>query len=383
MARKIPFFNYAALYAPEEAQLLPIISDVLRRGAYIMQEDLFRFERNLAAYLGVKHVIGVADGTIALMMGLRAAGVGPGDEVIVPSHTFVASAAAIHHVGATPVLADCGTDHLIDEQAVAERLTAKTRAIMPVHLNGRTANMDGILELAQRHGLKIIEDSCQALGSKFKGRFAGTFGVAGTCSFYPSKTLGCFGDGGAVFTDDDKAAAYMRLLRDHGRSENGDVVTWGYNSRLDNVQAAVLDLKLARYDAAISRRREIASIYQSRLGSMRQLLLPPGPGSDPNHFDIFQNYEIEADRRDDLRAHLDARGVKTIVQWGGKTIHQFPDLGLQKNLGRTEAMTSRISAIRFPNFTAEARKTWKTIKSEPRGSKVDFGPTQSEWRRRP
>ena len=304
MKKQIPFFNYPALFEREEQELMPVIQDVLRRGAYIMQKDLLQFEANLGRYLGVKHVIGVADGTVALMMGLRAAGVAAGDEVIVPSHTFVASAAAIHHVGGVPVLADCGADHLLNAPSVARKISSRTKAIMPVQLNGRTANMDGIVQLANQHGLKIVEDSAQALGSKFKGKFAGTFGVAGTCSFYPSKTLGCFGDGGAVFTNDDTAAEYMRLLRDHGRAATGDVIAWGYNSRLDNLQAAILDRKLARYDEAISRRRAIAAIYEDRLRTVSALLLPPGPDADPDHFDIYQNYEIEAERRDALRAKI-------------------------------------------------------------------------------
>lgn len=341
MQKTIPFFNYPALFAREEAELMPIIQDVLRRGAYIMQKDLLQFEDNLGRYLGVKHVIGVADGTVALMMGLRAAGIGTGDEVIVPSHTFVASAAAIHHVGATPVLADCGPDHLIHAADVARKVGARTKGIMPVQLNGRTANMDSIEALARQHGLKIVEDSAQALGSKFKGRFAGTFGVAGTCSFYPSKTLGCFGDGGAVFTNDDTAAEFMRLLRDHGRAASGDVTHWGYNSRLDNLQAAVLNFKLSRYDQAISRRREIAAMYDEKLRGIAGLVLPPAPDSDPEHFDIYQNYEVESDQRDALRAYLDNSGVKTIIQWGGKTIHQFADLQLNNDVPATEALTRR------------------------------------------
>jgi dTDP-4-amino-4,6-dideoxygalactose transaminase len=341
MQKNIPFFNYAALFAREEKELMPIIHDVLRRGAYIMQKDLLQFEENLAQYLGVKHVIGVADGTVAIMMGLRAAGVGPGDEVLLPSHTFVATAAAVHHVGAHPVLVDCGADHLMASDDLAHRITSRTKAILPVQLNGRTANMDGIELLAAQHGLKIVEDSAQALGSKFKGRFAGTFGVAGTCSFYPSKTLGCFGDGGAVFTNDDGAAEFMRLLRDHGRAHTGDVVDWGYNSRLDNLQAAVLDFKLSRYDAEVSRRREIAARYEEKLRGLPGLLLPPSPDIDANHFDIYQNYEVESDQRDALRAHLDSSGVKTIIQWGGKTIHQFPKLELNVDLPLTQKLTER------------------------------------------
>lgn len=321
---------------------MPIIHDVLRRGAYVMQQDLEKFEENLARYLGVKHVIGVADGTIALIMGLRAADIGSGDQVIVPSHTFVASAAAIHHVGAKPVLAECGLDHLIDPASVVQLINKKTRGIMPVQLNGRTSDMDAICALADQHDLKIVEDSAQALGSKFKGRFAGTFGVAGTCSFYPSKTLGCFGDGGAVFTDNDEVANYVRLLRDHGRDpDTGDVVEWGYNSRLDNVQAAVLDFKLKTYDQVIARRRQVAAMYDDRLRHLEDLVIPPAPNSDPDHFDIFQNYEVESSRREALRKFLDDNGVKTIIQWGGKTIHQFKDLKLNDDLPVTEEMSKR------------------------------------------
>lgn len=325
--RQIPFFDYPGLFAEFEDEIMSSVRDVFARGAYIMQRDLLDFEAELAAYLGVKHVIGVADGTMGLLLPLLALELRPGDEVIVPSHTFVASAAAIHHAGGTPVLADCGRDHLIDPQSVKRLVTSRTRGIMPVQLNGRTADMDAIEAIAREHDLFIVEDSCQALGSKFKGRFAGTFGIAGSISFYPSKTLGCFGDGGCVITNDDAMAEKVCTLRDHGRGADGTVSVWGYNSRLDNVQAAILRIKFRHYAEFISRRRAIAALYQKRLGTLDTLLLPPAPDCDPTHFDIYQNYEIEAERRDALRAFLEERGVKTIVQWGGKLIHQFPKLG--------------------------------------------------------
>lgn len=340
-SRSIPFFNYPALYNQNEQELSELVLNVLRRGAYIMQRDLEEFETSLATYLGVRHAIGVADGTMAIHFGLRAAGVGPGDEVLVPSHTFVATAAAVAHTGAKPVLVDCGTDHLIDPASASRFITSRTKAILPVQLNGRTADMTAIGKLADAHGLQIVEDSCQALGSKFDGRFAGTFGVAGSFSFYPSKTLGCFGDGGAVVTDDDAAAAMMRELRDHGRGADGLIHRFGFNARLDNLQAAVLNYRLKHYGAVIERRRAIARLYQNRLQGLGELLLPPGPDANAAHFDIYQNYEIEADRRDALRDHLTNSGVGTILQWGGKCIHQFPDLGLGADLPYTERMTQR------------------------------------------
>jgi dTDP-4-amino-4,6-dideoxygalactose transaminase len=342
---RIPFFDYPALFAELDHEVMSTVRDVFARGAYIMQSDLAQFEKELAAYCGAKHAIGVADGTMALLIPLLALELKPRDEVLVPSHTFVASAAAIHHAGGTPVLVDCARDHMMDPQSARAAVTSRTRGIMPVQLNGRTANMDEIAAMAADYGLFVVEDSCQALGAKFRGRCAGTFGVSGAFSFYPSKTLGCFGDGGAVITSDDDMAERVRLLRDHGRGHDGDVWKWGYNSRLDNVQAAILRIKLKRYDQYIERRREVASIYQLRLAERPELLLPPAPDAEPHRFDIYQNYEIEADDRDDLRAHLESRGVRTIVQWGGKCIHQFPKLGLNTNVPNTERMTKRFMLL--------------------------------------
>lgn len=338
---KIPFFDYPALFKLYEAEFVEAFRDTGRRGAFIMQKDLADFEGTLATYTGAKHAIGMADGTMALLIGLRAAGVGQGDEVIVPSHTFVASAAAIHHAGATPVLADCGRDHLIDFASVERVISNRTRAIMPVQLNGRVARMDPILAFAKAHKLKVVEDSCQALGAKYKGTQAGRFGIAGAFSFYPSKTLGCFGDGGALITDDDELAEHAKLLRDHGRGKSGKVEVWGYNSRLDNVQAAMLNVKFRYYDREVARRREIARRYHERLKDIAELLLPPAPDEHPDHFDIYQNYEVEAERRDALKSALQDKGIGTIIQWGGHTIHQFDALGFSDPLPATERMTSR------------------------------------------
>jgi dTDP-4-amino-4,6-dideoxygalactose transaminase len=343
--KKIPFFDYPALFRELEQEIMTTVRAVFARGAYIMQSDLLDFQAELAQYLGVKHVIGVADGTMGLLLPLMALELKPGDEVIVSSHTFVASAAAIHHAGGVPVPVDCGPDHLIDAKSVEQAITSRTVGIMPVQLNGRTANMDPILALAERHGLFIVEDSCQALGSRFRGRFAGTFGKAGSISFYPSKTLGCFGDGGAIVTNDDAIAERVTILRDHGRGPDGNIWYWGYNSRLDNVQAAILRVKLRRYDAYIARRRAIARIYDARLRKFEALHLPPAPVDDGVHFDIFQNYEIEAQQRDALRAHLEKNGVGTIVQWGGKTVHQFPKLGFRVQLPYTDRMTERFMML--------------------------------------
>jgi len=337
----IPFFPYADLFKRDEAALSELMLDVCRRGAYILQKECRDFDVNLAKFMGVKHAFGVANGTDAIIIGLKAVGIGPGDEVVLPSHTYIATAASVHLVGAKPVLAECGPDHMLDADDVVKRITSRTKAIMPVQINGRTCDMGALQAVADKHGLMLVEDAAQGLGSKFEGRCAGTFGKFGTISFYPAKLLGCFGDGGAIVTNDDDVAARIALLKDHGRNEDGRVVAWGYNSRLDNMQAAVLDYKLKSFDKDIARRRAVAARYQAGLGDLAELTLPPAPDADDRHFDVYQNYELEADRRDELRAYLDSRGIKTIIQWAGTPVHQFKELGFTVELPETDKFFTR------------------------------------------
>jgi dTDP-4-amino-4,6-dideoxygalactose transaminase len=275
------------------------------------------------------------------MLALRAAGIQSGDEVILPSHTYVATAASVHFVGAIPVLVECGADHMIDPKSVEAAITSNTRALMPVQLNGRTCNMDVLQEIADKHSLLIIEDAAQGLGSKFKGRCAGTFGAAGSISFYPAKVLGCFGDGGAVVTNYKEIAEKVYLLRDHGRNKQGEVVAWGFNSRLDNIQAAALNFKLQSYDKEVERRRLVANMYDEELRDVSQLRLPPAPNSDPKHYDVYQNYEIEAENRNELRLFLEKNGIKTLIQWGGRAVHQHHNLGFNVSLPRTDELFKR------------------------------------------
>jgi dTDP-4-amino-4,6-dideoxygalactose transaminase len=252
--RTVPFFNYPHVFISQEEAFMSIVKNVGRRGAFIMQKDLSDFEGNLAAYTGAKYAVGVGNATDALQLGLMAGGIKPGDEVIFCSHTMVATAAAIHFAGGIPVPVDAGPDHLIDPGSIESAVSARTKGIMPTQLNGRTVNMDVIQAIAERHGIEIYEDAAQALGSKFKGKNAGTFGKASAISFYPAKVLGCLGDGGAVLTNDEAVHRTVLSLRDHGRDENGDVVRWGFNSRLDNIQAALLDHQLKEYQHVIDRR---------------------------------------------------------------------------------------------------------------------------------
>jgi dTDP-4-amino-4,6-dideoxygalactose transaminase len=202
--------------------------------------------------------------------------------------------------------------------------------------------MDRLQAIADRHGLLIVEDAAQALGSKFKGRCAGTFGIAAAISFYPAKVLGCFGDGGAVVANDTAVAEKLSLLRDHGRAANGDIVCWGLNSRLDNLHAAILDFQLARYSQVMGRRRAIAALYTAALRGVPEVVLPPAPDSDPDHFDIYQNYEIEAEIRDGLKQFLKENGIGTLIQWGGHAVHQLRQLGFTQSLPYTEHLFTRL-----------------------------------------
>jgi dTDP-4-amino-4,6-dideoxygalactose transaminase len=325
--RTVPFFNYPFLFKSREEDFTRIFKEVGYRGAYILQKDLLEFEQNLAKFTGTKYGIGLANGTDAIWLALMAAGIGAGDEVIFASHTYIATAASIHFVGATPVPADCKPDHMIDPVSVRKLITKKTKAILPTQLNGRCCDMDALLAIAKEFDLIILEDAAQGLGAQFNGKGIGTFDKGGTISFYPAKNLGSFGDGGGFVTNDKEMYEQVMLLRDHGRNDDGIFVRWGFNSRLDNFQAAILNYKLSYYKDEIARRREIAAFYQNNLGHISELLLPPAPDADKRYFDVYQNYEIEAERRDELRIYLKEKGIGTLIQWNGQPVHSITSLG--------------------------------------------------------
>jgi dTDP-4-amino-4,6-dideoxygalactose transaminase len=344
--RSVPFFNYPYLFKSREEDFVRIFREVGHRGAYILQKDLSEFEQNLATFAGTKYGIGVANGTDAIWLALIAAGIGKGDEVIFASHTYIATAASIHFVGATPVPADCKPDHMIDPESVKKMITKRTRAILPTQLNGRCCDMDALKLIAEENNLIILEDAAQGLGARFKGKGIGTFDKGATISFYPAKNLGSFGDGGGFVTNDKDMYDNVMLLRDHGRNDDGVFVRWGFNSRLDNLQAAILNYKLGYYKEEIARRREIAAYYQNRLGHLSELLLPPAPDADKNYFDVYQNYEIEAEKRDGLKIFLKENGIGTLIQWNGQPVHSIRSLGFTgTGLSYTEVMFKKCLMI--------------------------------------
>tara|TARA_B100000035_G_scaffold171575_1_gene146394 strand:- start:7942 stop:9051 length:1110 start_codon:yes stop_codon:yes gene_type:complete len=339
----IPFFDYPAVFSKYKDSFLEIFDKVSSKGSFIMQDELLNFEKKIAAYSKCNFAVGVGNATDALEMLVNVSGITKGDEVIISSHTMIATASAIATNGAKVVPVECGEDHLIDPEAVEKAITNKTKCIMPTQLNGRTANMDALCKIADNHGLFIIEDSAQALGSKFKEKNAGTFGLGGCLSFYPAKVLGCLGDGGIILCNDKKIYEKLIMMRDHGRDiVSGDVLVWGRNSRLDNIQAAFLDLQFEHYKDVIKRRRDIAKLYNDHLCSHQNLFLPPKPEENSYNFDIYQNYEIEADNRDSLKEFLAKNGIGTLIQWGGKGVHQFHKLGFNVSLPYSEKVFNRM-----------------------------------------
>ena len=338
----VPFFNYSHLFKSHEEDYVNIFKDVCSRGAYILQKDLRDFEEHLAKFAGTKYAVGLANGTDAIWIALMAAGIEKGDEVIFASHTYIATAASIHFVGAIPVPADCREDHMIDPESVRKLITPKTKAILPTQVNGRCCDMDALLAIAKEHNLIILEDAAQGLGAKYKGKGIGSFDKGGTISFYPAKNLGSFGDAGGFVTNDKDMYEKVMLLRDHGRNDDGVFVMWGFNSRLDNLQAAFLDYKLGWYSEEIEKRRHIASLYNKGLRDIPQLHLPPAPDANPDYFDVYQNYEIEADRRDELKEYLKENGIGTLIQWSGQPVHSITSLGFAgKGLPYTDKMFER------------------------------------------
>lgn len=350
---KVPFVAYGLQYKNLKTEIDNAMQDVLARGDLILRKDTDEFEKTLAEFVGTKYAIALNSGTDALFFSLLAAGIGKGDEVITVSHTFVASFAAIAQVGATPILVDVADDFEMDVSKLESAITEKTKAIIPVHLNGRMSNIDKVMEIAKKHNLIVIEDAAQALGAKFNGKRAGSIGYTGCFSFYPAKILGCFGDGGGLTTNDEKVAEKIRLLRDHGQKTKTEIMFYGWNSRLDNLQAAVLNVKFKHLEGWLNRRREIASIYNEGLKNIEGVGLPPAP-SQENYFDVFQNYVLRVQDRDALFAYLKENGVETLIK-DPVTNHSHKGLNVSHfNLPMTDQLAKEVISLpMYPELTNE------------------------------
>lgn len=312
MADKIvvPFVDLARQFRSIETELTQAFLDVGRSGGYIMGSRLESFERKAAEFIGVRHALGVADGSDALFLVLKALDIGPGDEVITATNSFIASAWVIAAVGATPVLVDVAEDFNIDPRLVEAAVTPRTKAIIPVHLTGRAAPMDEINAIAQKHDLFVLEDAAQAIGARYRGKRTGALGHAAGFSLHPLKNLGVYGDGGLITTNDDALAAKLRLLRNHGLRNRDECEIWGFNSRLDTMQAAFAEIKLGYLDDWNTRCRAIAKTYASGLADYVQV-----PIDQTWEECVYHNFVIRTERRDALMAHLLQNGVDTRVHY--------------------------------------------------------------------
>jgi dTDP-4-amino-4,6-dideoxygalactose transaminase len=303
----VPFLDLTQEFRALEGEWLAAIRETGGRGSFILGPNVTAFEREFADYIGVKHAIAVANGTDSLVLSLRAFGIGPGDEVITTPYTFFASSEAIDTVGATPVFADISADSFtLDPESVAAKITPRTRAILPVHIFGHPCDMSALTAIARKHGLKILEDCAQSFGATSGGRVVGGIGDCGSFSFYPTKVLGCYGDGGMITTNDDAVNEHVRRLRNHGAIKPFIHTEVGCNSRLDEIQAALLRLKLKRVRADIEGRRRVAARYDRRLADA---VVTPKRPRDGEH--VYNLYTVRLAKRDAVRQALTEAQIAT------------------------------------------------------------------------
>ncbi|AGX45289.1 DegT/DnrJ/EryC1/StrS family aminotransferase [Clostridium saccharobutylicum] len=380
----IPLIDLKAQYKSIAEDLDRVTKEVLSSAGYIMGKNVTEFEKEFAEYVGVKHAISVGNGTDALVIALKSLGIGEGDEVITTPFTFFATAETISAVGAIPVFVDVEKDTFdIDPSKIEEKITSKTKAIVPVHIFGQSARMDEINEIAKKHNLKVIEDACQAVGSKYKGRNIGTLGDVACFSFFPTKNLGCAGDGGMIVTSDDDIATIARALRTHGSGENGqkaynllnniteEVATVqnaddtvynplkyynyliGYNTRLDAIQAAILRVKLPHLDRWNARRREIAKIYDEKLKDTNLVTPVIKEENEP----VYHMYILQSEDREAMLSKLKEKGVATGVYYPVPLHLQkvYKNLGYKEgDMPVAEYLSHRTFAIPvYPELTDE------------------------------
>jgi dTDP-4-amino-4,6-dideoxygalactose transaminase len=312
MKTTIPLIDLVTQYQSIETEINAAIHRVLISGQFILGSEVAAFEQEVASYIGVQHGVGVASGTDALIIALRALGIGAGDEVIVPAYTFFATVGAVLHVGATPVFCDIDPKtYCMDVQAIQSKITSCTKGIIPVHLYGHPADMHSIMDIAREYKLKVIEDNAQAFGSLFHGKKTGSFGHVACLSFFPTKNLGGYGDGGMVVTYDGEIAERVRMLRAHGWKRKYYPELLGYNSRLDALQSAILRVKLAHVDEWNSRRRLIAAQYNQGLAGLGIQL----PYTSPESEHVFHLYTIRVSKREHFREALRLDGIASDVYY--------------------------------------------------------------------
>jgi len=348
----ITYVNLVGQWDDEKDDLLPIIESVMSSGQFVGGETVERFEQKAAELCGTKYCVALNSGTDALVLGLLSLGVCAGDEVITPPNSFIASTAAIIHLKAKPVFVDVLPDQNIDPDQVEKAITEKTKAIMPVHLTGRIAGMTTIMEVAKKYQIPVIEDAAQAIGSKYSGQPSGSLGKIGCFSTHPLKNLNACGDGGFLTTDDKDIAKQVRLSRNHGLVDRNTVEQFGFVSRMDTLQAAILDYRLSRLDKVIEIRRKNAAIYKEKISS-NQVFIPEERAEE---FNTYHTFVIQCDRRDELKNVLLDNGIETSIHYP-VPIHLQPaakTLGYSKyDFPVTETQSKRILTLPIHQYLHE------------------------------
>jgi len=344
MDYKVRFVNPRRNYQMIKEEIDAAYFDVMSNGDLIDRGHLKSFEENLAKFVGTKYAVGLNSGYDALHMSLRAAGIGPCDEVIVPAHTFVATCSAVENVGATPVLVDVARDFNIDVDKIEGAINNRTRAIIPVHLNGYMADMPRVMKIAEKYNLVVVEDACQSLGSSITGKGAGAWGLTGCWSFYPFKILGGYGDGGAITTNDPDVALFARRMRYNGEDrKTGEYHGHGFTCLLDNLQAAFLDVKLRLLPSWIVKRKKIAQRYKEAFSDIPDLMLPhyDKPGFDH----VYQNYVVQSRQGDKFSDYLKKNGVEVLIQFR-KPYYKHEALRLMDRVfPETEALSREVCSL--------------------------------------
>ena len=358
---KIPYVDLGGQQQEQKAEILAEVEKVLDSGWFILGPNVSKFEEDFAKLHGTKYAIGVANGTDSLFLSMRALGIGEGDEVITAPNSYLASASSIALANATPVFADVGPDYNLDPDALRKAITPKTKAIIPVHLTGRPANMDAIMEIAREHNLFVIEDCAQAVGATYKGQPVGSFGDTGSFSLHPLKNLAACGDGGVIVTNNEELYKYFLKARTHGHKNRDECDFWSYNSRLDALQAAILNVKMKTIREVNERRREIAAIYQSKIADVVWV-----PTDTADEYAVYHTFIIKTDQRDALQQYLADHNIDTKVHYP-IPIHlqkAAAYLGYKKgDFPETEKQTEQILSLPvFPTLTdAQVHRICDTI----------------------
>jgi dTDP-4-amino-4,6-dideoxygalactose transaminase len=308
---KVPYIHLGQQHAPIKQEILKSVEALLDNGNYILGEEVSTFEKRFAALCQTKYALGIGNGTDTMILSMRALGIGVGDEVITAPNSYLASASSIALAGATPVFADVREDYNIDPVQIEKAITQKTKAIIPIHLTGRPADLDAILAIAKKHNLHVIEDCAQAVGARYKNKSIGSFGITGSFSLHPLKNLGACGDGGVITTNDDKLFSYLSKARTHGHSSRDEVDFWSFNSRLDNLQAAILNVKFNSLEKWNNRRREIAERYWNGLHQLPMYV----PKDKEYEHSVYHTFIIQTDKRDALMTYLREQGVDTKIHY--------------------------------------------------------------------